>query len=65
MSGNLPSDERFRDGKPLRFEGNELACIENDGVEWPDYVGKVWLSHNWLAVSEARALRDWLNEVLP
>lgn len=54
--------EKFNDVGP--FEGCPDMCIEKD----PDYsanLGKLWMGSIWFSVDEARALRDWLNKVIP
>lgn len=39
--------------------------IERDAKTYPQHVGKLWMGSTWFTVAEARAVRDWLNEVLP
>lgn len=51
---------------PLVIDGDEIACIE-EGIGDPSYLkytGQVWINTAWLDRRRARALRDWLNEVL-
>lgn len=54
--------EKFNDVAP--FENCTDICIETD-AEYPDKVGKLWMGSTWFSVQEARALRDWLNKVIP
>jgi len=55
---NVRVDVEFRLAEPLVFIGNEKACVSKR-QNLVDLNG--WL----LYVDEARALRDWLDRVLP
>jgi hypothetical protein len=39
--------------------------FEDDAQAYPDKVGLLWVGAEWINVAEARALRDWLDSVLP
>jgi hypothetical protein len=43
----------------------EIERNEDDEPHRRDHVGKLWAGAEWINVAEARALRDWLNKVIP
>lgn len=56
-------EERFKNCGP--FPGCSDIEIERDEKAYPQHVGKLWMGSTWFTVPEVRALRDWLNGVLP
>lgn len=53
----------FKKQRPLKVGEETLASIEEDEKYW-EHLGKLYIHDNWLTVEQARALRDWLNEVV-
>jgi hypothetical protein len=53
--------ERFREVEPLRLGGRTLAEIRS----CYDMRDTLDVRPRYHSIAEARALRDWLNEVLP
>lgn len=62
---SLLPKEQFKDAGdcPVRSVEIQGADDGHDGVN--KHVGELWLGAEWLTVQQARALRDWLNEVIP
>lgn len=63
MKAYPETSERFKDVgdcpvRSVQIETGEDGCPEK-------HIGKLWLGAEWITVAEARALRNWLNEVLP
>ena len=56
MSAN--TNERFREVEPLSF----CELIYTAYIDWKNLVV---IDATYFSVSEARALRDWLNKALP
>ena len=57
MTTNTP--ERFREVEPLTYNSLKSVAAEYDS---PRYI---FLVGGFLTIAKARALRDWLNKVLP
>lgn len=57
-------DEQFKDAGPCPVRTVEIQRPSTDlGVK--KHVGKLWLGGEWITVEQARAFRDWLNEIIP
>ena len=48
----------------LQIGGDLIAEFETDKM-WTKHIGELYIPGNWFSVSDARRLRDFLNEVLP
>lgn len=63
MLALLPAEElsvdEFRVVRPLGMSGNFHAKV------WPPDNRFVWIKGNFFNLDAAKALRDWLNEVIP
>jgi hypothetical protein len=57
------STEQFKDVGDCPITSVE---IEDGSQEWAEsHIGEIWLGAEWINVKQARALRDWLNQVIP
>lgn len=54
----------FKNAEPLERDGSVVAEIE-DNAMYASHFGKVWTDTGWYTLEQARALRDWLNKVIP
>lgn len=57
--------EQFKDIGDCPVESVEIERNPEDQPHRRSHVGELWVGAEWVNVSQARALRDWLNEVLP
>ncbi len=58
--------ERFNNVEPfLDSDGDVALEIERNERQYPTKVGLLWAGGTWLTVAEARALRAWLDRVIP
>lgn len=55
--------EKFNDIGDCPVRSVEIERGDKEYTE--DHAGKIWLGAEWITVSQARALRDWLDEVIP
>lgn len=60
-----PPDQKFINTGRLMRDGDPITEFEADAKQYPRHVGKLYIEGNWFDVDQARALRDFLNEVLP
>ncbi len=61
VSGVAP--EKFIDAGDCPVESVEIETGEERYAR--KHAGKLWLGAEWITVTQARALRDWLNEAIP
>ncbi len=63
----MNTDEHFKKSEPLEIHFEEARQYEPSMHKLKARVNGaiVFLGDYWLTVPEARALRDWLNKVLP
>lgn len=55
--------EKFNDVGDCPIESVEIEAGET--MVGGRHIGELWLGAEWITVAQARALRDWLNEVIP
>lgn len=64
MSDSIKTSEQFKDVGDCPIRSVEIQGPDHSpGME--RHVGKIWLGAEWIDVKQARALRNWLNEVIP
>ncbi len=56
--------EQFKDTSDCPVRSVEIQGPSDDEGE-NRHAGELWLGAEWINVRQARALRDWLNEVIP
>lgn len=59
------AEEQFKDVGDCPVRSIEIELNKHEEPYREKHVGKLWTGAEWITVREARALRDWLNEVLP
>ena len=63
----MATTSEFRNTGSFQLPGDigVRAEFEKDEKQYPRQLGKLYVDGNWYTVEQARALRDFLNEVLP
>lgn len=57
--------EKFKDAGDCPIRSVEIQGEDEGHAGVSSHVGELWLGAEWITVKQARALRDWLDEVIP